>query len=541
MEATGKRDPLARVPRLFVLLGALVVGIALAPVLPLPPALLWGAAFAALVSAFLLAPRAPAGVALLLFAFPVALHGAATARQAAVPVPNDVSLWAGRPSLWVGGVVASDVDTRRGAYGPVWTATVAVQEVNDYERVWPAGGRLRVTAHDSHSPAPGDTIWVHGRVERPPGQTNPGGFDYHAYLARRGVHATLAAKRDGDVRAAPETNTASPLTRLAALLRTAVPRATAAHLPPEDAALLDGLLLSLRGDLPADLTDAFARTGTVHVLSVSGLHLAALAAVLSWLFGRLTLPRRRANIASVLLLWVFASAAGGGPAVTRSALMATVLLLAPLLRRTADPLHSWAFAAFVILAADPLALYDVGFQLSFATVGVLLLYLPPLERWLLPWEPEMPWATRTARWVLLGVLVSVVAEVGSGALAVYHFNLLSLVAPAANLVIAPLTEVLLLSGLGAVALDRLPLPPWVTLPLWMALHGGLWLLRELALRFAAFPFAAVSVMSPPVVVIVAYYAALVGAAPFVRRRLLKKQFASRPAESPSYEPALGPS
>jgi competence protein ComEC len=105
------------------------------------------------------------------------------------------------------------------------------------------------------------------------------------------------------------------------------------YLKTNDAALMNGLLLSARSRLPAPLEEAFARTGTIHVLSVSGLHMAVLATFLAWAFRLFAAPRPAAGLAGIAVLWLFALASGGSPAALRSALMASLVLAAPFVRR----------------------------------------------------------------------------------------------------------------------------------------------------------------------------------------------------------------
>lgn len=516
-----------RIPRIFVLLSALATGILLAPLLTPPPILLWISAILFLIAAILLIRRAPVGIGLALLAAPILLHGAASVRLAASPAANDISALSGSPSLWVYGRIISDIEIRPARQGISWTATLAAEACGEEHDFQPVSGRLRITASNSTPPIPGNEIFIRGRIERPEGQTNPDGFDYRAYLARRGIYATLLARHSADVRIAdkPHEDTAR---RWIADLQSGIGRIIAAHLPPDDAVLLSGLLLGDHGGLPAPLQDAVARTGTIHLLTAAGLHVGALTAVLFVLFSQLPISRRIVCLSCLPFVWIFALAAGAGPAVIRATLMATVVLLAPLLRRVPDSLTSWAFAAFVVLLADPLSLYDAGFLLSFGVVFILILYLGPLERWTLPFEPGMRLTDRVARGALLGLLLSVVAAIASGPLNAYYFNLLSPMTPAANLLAAPLAEILLIAGLGTTALTAaLPtIASPLMLPLWWLLHAGLAALRWIILSFAAIPFSAVSVASPPAGLIIGYYVLLVGIAPLVRRRLLRHTFLS---------------
>jgi competence protein ComEC len=368
---------------------------------------------------------------------------------------------------------------------------------------------------------PGDAVWLRGRIALPDDVRNPGGFDDRAFLARRGVHSVLVVRRPEDVRATEAGGEAAPIARLADALRRSVLRAIVAHMGADDAGLLSGILFSVRAGLPADLQDALSRTGALYILSVSGLELSALAGVVVLILTRTGVPRRAAGAGAACIVWLFVLAAGGASGSERAAILLTVLLLAPLLRRTAEQINSLAVAALLILAREPLALYDSGFQLSFATLAVLLLYAPALERLWLPFEPGQSRRERAGRGILSALLAGAVAHVGSLPLVACYFNQLSFIAPLATVLIAPLSVGVLLAGLATVMLSAL-VPAALAAPLWALLAAGLHLLRTLVFTLAAVPCAAVSVASPPPLLLITYYALLLIAAPFLRRWALRK-------------------
>lgn len=522
-----------RVRPLFALLAALVLGILLAPLVPLAPTVLIGLAASSLFLGLLLSLRAPEALPAvpLLFILPFALIGAGQAKRVMTPAPDDISRFTGSPSVWVEGVVASEVETRQGRGGTAGASfTLAAQTVDDHRSLQPTSGYLRVTAYEVASlPSYGDTLRVRGHLEEPEAATNPGAFDYRTYLRRRGVFATLLVSRKSDMLPA-EGQKASPLRRMATAIRTTTRDTTRRYLRPDDAALMDGLLLSARDQLPAGIEEAFARTGTVHLLSVSGLHLTALAAMVAWALSHLPGPRslrRAANVSALLLLWSFALAAGGSTAAVRAAVMVSVFLLGPLLRRAPEPLHALAFAAFVLLLFDPLALFDAGFQLSFATVGTLLLWAKPLERLWLPWEPGTSKTGSLARGVLCTLAVGVLAHLGSAPLVAYHFNRFSLVAPLANIPLTLLGSGVMVAGLG-LALASPLLPVFLAGTLWGMVGCGLGLLRWLAGAFAAPVWASVSAPSPPFFFLFLWYALLVGGALFLRAYVPQKTLFTPP-------------
>ncbi|MDX1932526.1 MAG: ComEC/Rec2 family competence protein [Capsulimonadales bacterium] len=495
-----------------VLLCGLIIGILLAPAVPLAPPFAYGAA--ALASVALACLRPPFRPELLLL--PLILLGIGRTREVSLPRPDDISRFVGSPSLQVEGRIDSLPEVRADSSSDGGTRfLVHALRVDDYRAVHAVRGRIAVTLRHGNAPTVGTPVRLRGRVEAFLERTNPDGFDTADYRNRHGVFCRMTVRHPDDLRSLGPPQV-SPL-RIAGDIRERIQAQTARFLSPEDSALLDGLLLSIRGSIPGALSDSFERTGTVHILSVSGLHLTAFAGALTIGFRYLLLPKFLGHSLAIGLIWLFVLAAGGGAAPLRSAVMATVLLCAPLLKRTAEPLHSLAFAALVLLFADPGSLYDAGFQLSFAAVGGLLLFVGPLSERYLPIVPFAPLPERFARGVLVALLVGLVAEIALAPLVAYHFSLFSPIAPVANLLIAVWSEVLLLATLAVLPVSLL-LPAFLTKWLFLPLAGGVRLLRTMTVGFAALPFASFSVPAPPVAALWVYYVLLGVAACYVRRR-----------------------
>ena len=491
-----------------------------------PGFLLGGAVLALLLGmAFLL--RGKSAVPLFLMA--VFCLGVAQTQRSLVPGPSDVSRWADGPSFWVRGTVVSNVEMRP---HDSCSFVLRADAVNDYQAGWPVTGQVSVFAPAPDEGGaellqPGQTLWLRGKLQSPSGQTNPDGFDEARFLARRGIRAVLSVRRQSDIRAAKndEAQTVGPLQRAALWVRTGAEKIINAHLPASEAGLLNGLLLSNRSHLNPDMREDFVRTGTVHILSVSGLHIAALAWVVQTLLFRLGLRRKPVAVVTICFLAFAALAAGGSVASVRSVVCASVVLAAPLLKRTnVDSVHPLLVAAFGLVLLDPLVLFDAGAQLSFATVGALLLIMPLVSRAWFPQDKTQSRLIRARRFVLQALVVGFVAEAASGPLTAYHFNRVSLVGPIANLCIVPLAEGLVAGGMVTVCASSV-LPDFLTGPLWGLLHLGLVALQNLAHFWGSLPRVSPSIKSPPVAALWVYYLLLGGAAVYARRVGKKTFFA----------------
>ncbi|MDQ7780582.1 MAG: ComEC/Rec2 family competence protein, partial [Planctomycetota bacterium] len=217
----------------------------------------------------------------------------------------------------------------------------------------------------------GSRVKILGRLGLPPGPRNPGERDTRLLLELRGVHRQLVASKRIDIRTEPGSG-GSLLVRLAVRLRHAMKAALARHMDPDQVPLAACMLLGMRESVTQEIEDNLQQTGTVHFLSVSGLHAWMIATLLWFLLRLLFVPRRLS--AGILLLFILAYCliAGARAPVVRSCIMAGAYFLAIILRKRTDGVNLLAFSALVILAARPTEMFEVGFQLSFVAVLCLL-------------------------------------------------------------------------------------------------------------------------------------------------------------------------
>lgn len=224
--------------------------------------------------------------------------------------------------------------------------------------------------------------------------------------------------------------------------------------------LLRTLILGDRHAALDPLNEAMLRSGTAHLLSISGQHLTILLGFLYLLMRLAALTPRRAAMAVLVLLAGYLLVADAQAPLLRSALMAAAFCLAVILGRSASTANLLAAAAIALLAADPRELFRAGFQLSFGTVaGILLLYRPVerllFGRWLgrrglMVFRDEQ----RIRRWfndrgaliLIRSVSVSIAAYLASVPLVAYHFGLLTPLAPLATLVLLPVVALTLVAG-----------------------------------------------------------------------------------------------
>lgn len=333
-----------------------------------------------------------------------------------------------------------DSAARGGAAGAVrGPVQVSLMTPDDRRPVYPA---LRL----------GDRVRVEGRLAAPPRPRNPAQMDYGAYLRGQGVWATLRVDEETGVLFIGPSHHLT--TRLAVAVQRHVRRALTATVPnPEARGVLLALLLADRSGVDGDALDTFRRTGLMHLLAVSGLHIGlvglALYALLKPLLGRLRLQHRtvewlRSGV-TLAVLAVYVLVTGGSVSVTRAFVMVTLVLVGRALERPADTLNVLGAAALVLLIERPAALFDVGFQLSFAAVAAIVTLTPLLTA-------AVPERVRAQTWggaVVGSVAVSLAATLGTAPVLLAHFGRLPFGALLLNLPAIPLTGLTLGSGLAA--------------------------------------------------------------------------------------------
>jgi len=374
-----------------------------------------------------------------------------------------------------------------------------VEKIGLFGRSASAEGRARVTilkaTKEYHY---GDRIRGVFQLRHPRGFLNPGLFDRQRFLAAQGIHLEGWAEDDRSL-VVFQGGEGNPVLARIYTLRTHLLSAFDRVFPQGQAALLKAILLGDRSSLSEEMNEAFLRSGTYHILAISGLNVSLLAGALFLALTVLGVPLRIRAFLSLGLVTGYAALAGGSPSVVRAALMTDVYLLALLLEREGDLLNTLALSAFLLLLWNPFFVFEVGFQLTFvATFSILLV----VER--VPFQGiPRPW-----RWLLASVLVSSAAFFGTLPILVGTFHRASPIGLLANLPIVPLTGLLTTAGMAlGVLLLVFPEGFW---PLDLFVGFLVEALLFLAKLFAAFPYGSLTLYPPTPPMIVLYYLLMFG-------------------------------
>jgi len=227
------------------------------------------------------------------------------------------------------------------------------------------------------------------------------------------------------------------------------------ELVPEgpERAFMAGVLAAERDQLSPELDLAFRRTGTAHILAVSGLHVGLLVLVVNLLLQRLksaTWGRWAAVALTGFILLVYTMVTGAAPSVRRASIMAMVVLSGAASGRPSFSLNALALADVIILFLDPLDLFSPGFQMSNAAVLSILLLYSRLNQQV---KRGGGAARRVWRFVLSSLLLTVAASLGVAPLIAWYFGTVSLIAFAANLPVVFFSSLMLYALFGMLALN----------------------------------------------------------------------------------------
>lgn len=411
-----------------------------------------------------------------------------------------------------------------GSYRTVTGIVVSPPEIDDtkvtYEvktlyilqegRYVKAPGKIRVTLFRKDSMELlnyGDVAEFSGALRLPRNYDNPGGFDYRAYLAQKGITATMFSR---EMKYLGKGNV-NPLVKSALNFRGRIQNLYRRVLPPRLASLLSGIVLGLKGDISDDVLEAFGDGGVLHVLTASGLNIGIVYAAVEWILKFLKLSRRAGFIAGSVAVLFYSLMAGMAPPVLRAAIMLEVVMLGRLIGRKSDPLNSLGFAGFLLLLTNSFNIFSASFQLSFAATVGIVLFFKPVQRFFY----KVPAFFRDS----LAVLVS--AQLPLFPFLAYYFHKISLVGFLLNFIIVPLAGAALIGGFLGGFVNFIP---FLAVPI-VKVTGALVFLMDWITTFASkLPYATFSVPSLGPLAGLAYFTLLYAVFAPVEVLRIKKRY-----------------
>ncbi|MEK7793352.1 MAG: DNA internalization-related competence protein ComEC/Rec2 [Candidatus Hydrogenedentota bacterium] len=341
----------------------------------------------------------------------------------------------------------------------------------------------------------GDRVRVRGPLQLDLARINIGTSSSEDYLRGRDIHAAMPVRGAVPVERLAPGGLLSPI-RFASVLRQTLAERLARAVPPETLGFLLTVWVGDRRRVEQAAYDAYVQSGTAHILSVSGVHMAIVYVTGTWVLGLFIRERRARTAVIMLLMFLFAFMAGASVACLRAVVMIAIYLAAGLVGREPDTPTALGASAFLFTLQDPDVLFDGGFQLSFLSIASILIFSPPIGDRLgaLPlWSREPIASGLAVQFLPLPI-------------AIHLFHVVPWAGPFANLLVIPMLSVILWLAFATSAL-ALIWAPAAALP-GHALAPFVALIEWISERTASMAGAA-QLTTPTPLAVAAWYGALV--------------------------------
>jgi len=322
---------------------------------------------------------------------------------------------------------------------------IRVVEDNSYR---PVSGSIRLVIPDDLNFQYGDFIRFHTSLKKIQSFQNPGGFNYERYMNLQGIYATGFVADNSNIIILRQ-NAASGIRLKLETFRLYLKEIIYQNASTPQREIIEAMTIGNQNAIPVDVRNNFNKTGTSHILSISGLHIGMVAAMTFFIISLILKSSeylmlrfniiKAASAAAFLMVLIYALIAGMGVTVVRSALMVLVFFCALFLGRQKDIYNALALAALIILAISPEALFDISFQLSFTAALAIIYIVPRFSNFPFPLPAGLPvWCQKIIRQIFLSILVCVAATLGTMPLIIFYFNRFSAITIIANLITVPL-------------------------------------------------------------------------------------------------------
>ena len=276
---------------------------------------------------------------------------------------------------------------------------------------------------------------------------NPAEFNFKQWLAAKNIYHQSFIKQEELVKT--HHHQGNSLVKYALTLRQKLVNVYRKLIHNDEAfAVASTLILGYRADLSKETLAAYSKTGTIHALSVSGMHVGLIYIMLNWclsFLNRKKVGRISKTLITCGLIWYYSLLTGFSPSVLRSAIMITIFIFAKQLNRGNNSYNVLAFTAFIILVFNPFLVWDAGFQLSFLAVFGLVYFQPKIYQWFYfkpKWADQL-WSTTA---------MSLAAQLATLPLSIYYFHQFPIYFIISNLFILIPITLLMYSGIAILIL-----------------------------------------------------------------------------------------
>jgi len=354
-------------------------------------------------------------------------------------------------------IVVEGVISENPAVSPDKTEiTISTMKIIRDDAIIPVHGLVLLSITNFQSFNYGEYVRFRTRLKSPRNFNNPGGYDYVKHLRYRGIIVRGFINDPSRIVVLRE-NQGNFIKTYIETFREKLKKLIRDNSISPDGEIIQAMILGNQKEIPEDVMEKFNKTGTTHIIAISGFNIGIIAA-LSIIMARLLMKSwtyllLRFNIHVVTTVFaiipvvVFTFIAGMGMSVVRAAIMAVTFMIAIIIGKERDLYNTLALAAIIILTISPHALFDISFQLSFVAVWSILFITPRLMEWLPQISPDVEsrysiFNRSTLRNVLIFISVSVSATLGTLPLIVFYFNRISSIVLLSNILVVPVLGII---------------------------------------------------------------------------------------------------
>lgn len=298
----------------------------------------------------------------------------------------------------------------------------------------------------------GDRIIFHKTLQPIKNSGNPGAFNYQRYAAFQGIfHNVFLKNKDWLVLNGSSGNRFKQFIFSARAYVLGVLKKSMGT-GKDELGIAEALLIGYTNDLDKDLVQAYSNTGVVHIIAISGMHLALIYLLLVWLFAKIPLINKSKWLQLVLILaclWLFSIITGASPSVLRAAVMFSFIAVGKNFFKQASIYNSLAASAFVLLCYNPYFLWAVGFQLSYLAVLSIVIFQIPIYNCI---YIKNKWMDKA--WQLMAV--SIAAQLLTFPVCIYYFHQFPNLFLVSNMIAVPLSGLILYAEIVLIAFSWLP-------------------------------------------------------------------------------------
>lgn len=354
-------------------------------------------------------------------------------------------------------------------------------------------GKIKITIDNKFKTSfyYGDILNIKSKLKEPEELTNKGEFDYKKYLVKQKIFFTVFTDDTKIIKKGKEIK--NYFISFAEKIREKFINIIYSSLPEKEAKILEGVLLGNQRAIPDDIGDKFKKTGTAHILAVSGMNVGLISFFVFLFLKFINIPEKISSVLILFFIWIFALITGFDASIVRATVMASFVLFGLIIERDVDLINTLFSSAFLILLFKTSDLFEIGFQLSYlATFGIIYFidYVKNFEIKIPDYIKEILFATITAQIFIVPVMINV-------------FHQLSLISLLANFFIVPLSSLITMLGFMM----------WFIFFIWeegaKIFGASIFILTKIMLFlvdiFSKIPYAAISVKTLPALFIFIYY------------------------------------